>query len=150
MLCFVCDGDKVLLIEKKRGLGRGKVNGPGGRIEQGETALEAAIRETREEVGITPLNPRHVSTIDFQFADGYALRCHVFLSDSHQGVAVETDEANPFWCSRSEIPFEKMWADDRHWLPRVLAGETLRCRFHFDGDTMLAMEIESMPVVHTI
>ena len=43
-LCFVLRGGKILLIEKKRGLGAGKVNGPGGRIEAGETGEQAAIR----------------------------------------------------------------------------------------------------------
>jgi ADP-ribose pyrophosphatase YjhB (NUDIX family) len=41
---------KVLLIMKKTGLGKGKVNAPGGRLEPGESFLEAAIRECREEV----------------------------------------------------------------------------------------------------
>ena len=44
VLCFVRDGDRVLLIHKKTGLGAGKVNAPGGRIDPGETAEEAAIR----------------------------------------------------------------------------------------------------------
>ena len=35
-LMFVISGNKVLLIHKKRGLGAGKVNGPGGHIEPGE------------------------------------------------------------------------------------------------------------------
>jgi 8-oxo-dGTP diphosphatase len=30
-----------------------------------------------------------------------------------------------------------MWADDRHWLPRMLRGDTFRGRFLFDDDTML-------------
>jgi len=35
-LCFVLQEGRILLIEKKRGLGAGKVNGPGGRIEPGD------------------------------------------------------------------------------------------------------------------
>ncbi|MEM6822896.1 MAG: NUDIX domain-containing protein, partial [Verrucomicrobiota bacterium] len=58
VLCFVFRDDEVLLIEKKRGLGAGKINGPGGKIDPGETALESAIRETQEEVGITPDSPK--------------------------------------------------------------------------------------------
>jgi len=54
VLCFIVKEGKILLIEKKRGLGAGKVNGPGGRIEKGETEEQAAARETQEEVGITP------------------------------------------------------------------------------------------------
>ncbi|HEY5036239.1 MAG TPA: NUDIX domain-containing protein, partial [Chthoniobacterales bacterium] len=45
-LCFIVRGDEVLLIRKKRGFGAGKINGPGGKVEPGETALGAALRET--------------------------------------------------------------------------------------------------------
>ena len=53
-LVFDIDGPQVLLIRKKRGLGAGKINGPGGRLEAGETPEQCAIRETHEEVGIDP------------------------------------------------------------------------------------------------
>jgi 8-oxo-dGTP diphosphatase len=43
-LLFVVDrpNGRILLIEKKRGLGAGKVNGPGGRIDEGETPTVTA------------------------------------------------------------------------------------------------------------
>ncbi|MEM9057182.1 MAG: NUDIX domain-containing protein, partial [Pseudomonadota bacterium] len=47
-LLFVVRGGEVLLIHKKRGLGAGKINGPGGRVEPGETVQECAVREVRE------------------------------------------------------------------------------------------------------
>ena len=53
-LMFVFRDNEVLLIHKKRGLGKGKINGPGGKLEAGESLLECAIRETEEEVCITP------------------------------------------------------------------------------------------------
>ena len=53
-LVFVVEADRVLLIRKKRGLGAGKINGPGGRLEPGETLLECAVREIQEELCITP------------------------------------------------------------------------------------------------
>ena len=43
-------GQEVLLIRKKRGIGAGKINGPGGKIDPGESPLQCAIRETREEL----------------------------------------------------------------------------------------------------
>jgi len=51
-LLFVVRHTEVLLIRKKRGLGAGKINGPGGRLEKGESLAECAVRETEE--GTTP------------------------------------------------------------------------------------------------
>ncbi|MDP4971978.1 MAG: NUDIX domain-containing protein, partial [Pontimonas sp.] len=46
-------GDEVLLGEKLTGLGIGKIVGPGGKQEPGESPVETALREVREEVGLT-------------------------------------------------------------------------------------------------
>lgn len=141
VLCFVVQEGQILLILKKRGLGAGKVNGPGGRIEPGETALEAAVRETREELGVTPLNPELRGELLFQFRDGYSLRCGVFLASGCEGEAIETDEAVPLWTPLGEIPYDRMWADDRHWLPGLLTGDFFVARFCFDHETLLTQEI---------
>jgi hypothetical protein len=46
-LLFVVAGGRILLIRKKRGLGAGKINGPGGRIEDGESALAGGTSAAR-------------------------------------------------------------------------------------------------------
>ena len=51
-LLFIWKGDQLLLIRKKRGLGAGKINAPGGKIDPGETPLQAAERELLEELGV--------------------------------------------------------------------------------------------------
>jgi 8-oxo-dGTP diphosphatase len=140
-LCFIVKDGRVLLIHKKRGLGAGKVNGPGGKIEPGETALEAAIRETQEEIGVTPLEISERGVLHFQFTDGYSLECVVFVARDLEGEPIETVEATPFWVSIDEVPYEKMWADDQHWLPGVLVGESFRGWFEFDGDRMLSKDV---------
>ena len=148
-LMFIIRGGEVLLIRKLRGLGRGKINAPGGRLEAGETPLEAAVRETVEEVGVTPVGVRARGSLAFQFkADGatpdgaprvgYRLACHVFSADGCDGEPVATDEAIPQWFPMHAIPYEEMWADDRVWLPRMLAGRTpFAGRFVFDGERMI-------------
>ena len=135
-LCFIIENGKILLIEKKRGLGAGKVNGPGGRIEAGETAEQGAIRETQEEVGLTPTGMEWAGELSFQFRDGYSLHVELYRASGWTGELRETDEAKPFWCSTSEIPYGRMWADDEQWMPRLLAGEKFRGWFEFDGDRM--------------
>ncbi|MBV9127376.1 MAG: 8-oxo-dGTP diphosphatase [Verrucomicrobia bacterium] len=118
--------DQLLLIRKKRGIGAGKINGPGGKAHPGETALEAAVRETQEETGVTPLAPVERGELTFLIADGYALHCHVFLTHSWQGEIHETAEAIPFWAPAQDLPFAEMWDDDRLWLPLLLAGRRFR------------------------
>jgi 8-oxo-dGTP diphosphatase len=141
-LCFIIRDGQVLLIRKKRGLGAGKVNAPGGKVEPGETPLEAAIRETIEEVGVRPVGVRETGVLRFSFADGYRLLCHVFVAVDCEGEAHETPEALPFWVSTRGIPYDEMWADDRHWLPLLLANVTFRGHFEFDGDKLLSRSVE--------
>ena len=141
-LLFVRRGGEVLLIRKKRGLGAGKVNGPGGRLDPGETPAQAAVREVQEELHVTPLAPRHQGTHRFQFVDGYSLHVHVFVSDAHRGEATETPEAVPLWTPMDEIPYDEMWADDVLWLPEVLAGRNVEGRWIFDGDVIVDYSLE--------
>lgn len=138
-LTFVFDGSQVLLIEKKRGLGAGKVNAPGGRLEPGESITECAIREVREEVGIDIESVEPVGQLCFQFVDGYSLHVSVFRAFQFTGEAFETEEANPFWVDIEQIPYHRMWSDDVYWLPKVLGGTPFFGRFIFDGDEMLDM-----------
>jgi len=142
VLCYIFKDGKVLLINKKTGLGKGMVNAPGGRIEEAETALEAAVRETQEETGITPLHLEHVGILNFQFVDGYGLRGYIFFADDCSGTMTETFEAEPFWVSEDAIPYEQMWADDRDWLPEAMNGQFVLGQFIFDGKEMLSSRLQ--------
>ncbi len=141
-LLFIFRGEEVLLIRKKTGLGAGKINAPGGKIEPGETPLDCAIRETQEEVGVTGIDPREVGVLRFQFVDGLALECHVFRAEDHTGLPIETVEASPRWTPVHAIPYEEMWADDHHWMPHLLAGRAFSGAFVFDGERMLTCRME--------
>ena len=120
--------------------GRG---GPGGRIDPGETPLEAAIREVQEELQVTPTGVRDCGELRFQFLDGLSLHGYVFTATDCNGDPRETDEARPLWTPIDAIPYDEMWADDRLWVPLMLAGTRFEGRFLFDGDRMLGHQIES-------
>ena len=136
-LLFVLEDNRILLIEKKTGLGAGKINGPGGRIDPGETARHGAIREVQEELCVTPTGVREAGELYFQFLDGYALHGSVFTAMGFEGELCETREAAPLWTPVEKIPYDRMWADDILWLPLLLEGRGFRGYFVFEGDTML-------------
>ena len=44
----------------------------------------------------------------------------------------------PEWYSEKNIPYDKMWADDHIWYPKLLKGLCFEGSFHFKGhDTIL-------------
>lgn len=45
-------GDQLLLVRRGRGAAAGQWSVPGGRVEGGETLVEAVVREVREETGL--------------------------------------------------------------------------------------------------
>jgi len=132
-LCYVIKNGKILLIRKKRGIGAGKYNGPGGHIEQNETPLECAIRETREELGITPLNAKQIGYNEFFAGDKPFMNVFVFTADGYSGELIETDEAAPFWFPLDKLPMKEMWQDDEIWFPLMFAGKRFKGKFWFDA-----------------
>ncbi len=140
-LVFVIRDGRILLIDKKTGLGKGKVNGPGGKLEKGESPEECAVRECREELGITVSNLQYCGQHRFQFVDGYSIHVWVYRTAEFAGDPTESDEARPFWVALDEIPFEQMWEDDGIWLPMLLRGEQFQGRWLFDGDRMLDYQL---------
>ncbi len=140
-LCFVRQENRVLLIRKKRGLGAGKINGVGGRLDAGEPPETGVVREAQEELLITPLDCETRGELHFQFLSGYSLFCTVFVTSRFSGTPTETAEATPLWFTLDALPFDQMWADDRLWLRQALEGQHFRGYFVFDEDRMVSQEI---------
>lgn len=140
-LVFVFRDNEILLINKKTGLGKGKVNAPGGKVEPGETPEAAAVRECHEELDIRVSNLEYCGEHRFQFVDGYSIHVWVYRTRDFEGIPTESREASPLWTRMDQIPFEKMWEDDKYWLPMVIRGERFQARWIFDGDRMADHEI---------
>jgi 8-oxo-dGTP diphosphatase len=145
VLLFLIHNQQVLLIEKLRGMGSGLVNGPGGRLEPGESYAEAAIRETQEEVCVQVHDPLHRGNLGFFFDDGYSLYGQVFIGTQFSGTPQPTAEAIPFWCPMDQVPYHRMWSDDRLWLPDLLAGVFTEGVFGFRAQTMLWAQLSFNP-----
>lgn len=124
-ILFLRKDNQLLLAMKKRGFGQGKWNGAGGKAEPGETSIEAAIRETKEEIGVTPADPELVGIIKFyeKTDPSFGHHAHIFVADKWKGEPVESDEMRPQWFAYDDIPYDDMWDADRLWLPHVLNNQ---------------------------
>lgn len=133
-LCYVVKDGKVLLAMKKRGLGEGKWNGPGGKVQPGETPEQACEREFFEETQAKVVKPEHRGVIEFVFnaKPDWDQKCYVYVGRDLMGLPQETDEMLPAWYALNELPLDKMWEDDALWLEQVLNGGRVNMRFYFD------------------
>lgn len=136
-ICYIINSDGRILLQKKaRGFGAGKWNGPGGKIEPGEGIEESVRREVAEETGLTVKDLEKIGELEFVFRDRpeWNNYMHAFVCREFAGEAEDKGEGRLKWCHPEELPYEKMWDDDPHWLPRALQGEFVNMRFHFDYD----------------
>lgn len=143
-LCFLIDGDRVLLGKKKRRFAEGKWNGYGGKRNEDETILQTAIREFQEEAGITPKSLVQVATLDCYHPD-WNQQVVVYTVSEWEGTPEETEEMIPQWFPKEELPLSEMWPDEAIWLPLVLEGKKLRATFQFNKEgELLKQEITAV------
>jgi len=139
---------ELLLAMKKRGFGVGKWNGVGGKMDskKGDTdIIGAAIRETEEEIGVKIKEMEKVAVLNFYFPykKQWNQDVHVFLVKSWEGEPKESEEMLPKWFKIGEIPFNKMWDDDKFWLPEILERKKLKAKFTFsEGEKVINQDIK--------
>ena len=101
---IVVDDDRLLMIRRGHGPAAGTWSVPGGRIERGETAAEAVVRELKEETGMDGLcggligwieliePTHHVVVLDF--------RVDLLLDDQPQA---DSDAVEATWVPLAEV-----------------------------------------------
>ena len=145
-LCLLVKDDEILLAMKKRGFGVGKWNGYGGKLEAGETLELAAVRETKEEIGVE-LNANDLMLLgrmEFYFEDNadWNLIVNLFRVEKWAGEAIETEEMRPQWFKISDLPFDQMWLEDKEWMPLFLAKKKFTGEFYYNKDATAINKFE--------
>jgi 8-oxo-dGTP diphosphatase len=167
-LGIIMHDGKLLLGEKKKGeIGTGMLCGPGGKLDLGETLPECLIRETREELSIE-LDPASLELVAYILFHKGRFRfmllnkifnflgwtssmpdfgVYVYRARILFGQLVETDDMIPGLYPLDNLPFEKMYEADRHWLPRAINGEKFNADVHYFGRARGFNRIEFLPFI---
>lgn len=145
---FIEKESQVLLGLRKRvslGLGQSLISGIGGKVGDSpefadETFEQALVREFQEEIDVTPTKWASRGRVKFIFPAKPMWNQDVRIYTIHnwEGEPVESEVIKPEWFSSAELPWERMWTDNKHWVPRVLSGEIIDAVFLYDSNNELS------------
>ena len=103
-------GDEILLQESKYESWSGLCL-PGGHVEAGESFVDAVLRETKEETGLTVLNPTLCGLKQFPNGEGIRYIVALFKADRFEGVLKDSEEGHNSWYKRADLPKLKVVDD---------------------------------------
>src|SRR3989338_9138803 len=139
-LCYLKKEGKTLMlhrVKKERDMHAGKWNGLGGKVDSGESPEECAVREVREESGLTMLDPRLRGILTFPAFDGTDdWYVYVFTADRFEGDLIESPEGNLAWIPDEELPRLNVWEGDRIFLPWLGQDRFFSGKFVYKDGTM--------------
>ncbi len=109
VLCLIEDGDRILLQNRVKKDWQGYTL-PGGHVEQGESFVDAVVREMKEETGLDIVNPRLVGVKQFPTENG---RYIVLLFKATQwfGNVTSSEEGVMEWVAYSCLSEMKTVSD---------------------------------------
>ena len=99
----VCREDKILMCQRPAEKNCGLLwEFPGGKIEEGETAEECAVRECREELNVTVKPKQLIRTLTYSYPD-VKVRLHFYICTLEKGEPQKLEHNDIRWCSIEEI-----------------------------------------------
>lgn len=139
-LCYLeQDGCYLMLhrVKKKKDVNHDKWIGVGGKFEPGETALACALREVREETGLTMQSPQYRGIVDFYCSPWPAERMHLYTCTDFTGTMTDCDEGTLEWVPKDAVQNLPIWPGDKIFF-RLLAEKApfFHLELTYDGDTL--------------
>lgn len=108
IISMIVDGDKLLVIKRKKAPLLNKICFIAGKVQIRESSALTAVRETKEESGLVVLDPQYIFAfrqIVYDKKGNFLLdnTFHVFKSTKYTGDIEETEESYPFWITKKDL-----------------------------------------------
>ena len=101
--CYLIKDNEVVVTKYKKGNKKeGYYDIPGGKIEEGETPKQTAIREMKEETGIEIQNLKYKGIMTIEYPDRMFI-LDTFISKEYEGEPQEFEENTSEWIDIDEL-----------------------------------------------
>ena len=129
-LCYIeKDGCYLILhrTKKQHDENGDKWIGVGGKFEYGESPEECAMREVKEETGLTMLNPRFRGLVTFVSDEWGVEYMHLFT----------------WWLPKAELLTKKMWEGDRLFLKALdERNDFFTLKLRYEGENLVESKFD--------
>ena len=122
-------------VKKKHDIHQDKWTGVGGKLEKGETPEECAIREVKEETGLTVKHLKLVGIITEPKFDrgGNDWYVFVFVIDDFSGELMECEEGELEWIDNDKLVELNLWPTDKLFIPWTFENKFFSAKFVYDN-----------------
>ena len=148
-LCYVRRPGQTLMIhriKKANDMHQGKWNGLGGKFEAGETPEQCAVREIREESGLTVRNPHLKGFITFPgFANDEDWYTFLFVMDEFEGELIDLPEGVLQWIDDADLMNLPLWPGDYIFIPWLERPGFFSARFVYNNNDLVEHDVVFYP-----
>lgn len=150
-LCYIYREDEVLLlhrVKKEKDLNEGMWIGIGGHFEENESPEECALREVREETGLTMTDYHYRGIVTF-VSDRYEGEyMHLFTASKTEGNLIpDCDEGELQWVKKEKFDALPQWEGDRIFL-KLLDDNTpfFSLKLEYEGNHLKRAALNGAPI----
>lgn len=119
-LCYIESKGRYLMLhrtKKEHDENKDKWIGIGGKLEEGESPEDAAIREAFEETGLELIKPQYRGIVTFVSEKWGTEYMHLFTCDNFSGkIKEDCDEGELLWIDKTELLSYNLWEGDKIFL----------------------------------
>ena len=140
-LCYIEQDGKYLMlhrVKKKNDINHDKWIGIGGKFEEKESPEDCALREVKEETGLTLTSYAYRGLVTF-VSDQYETEyMPLFTADGFTGELIDCDEGTLEWVDKALVPTLPTWAGDRIFLDLLARNVPFfSLKLEYVGDTLV-------------
>jgi len=140
-LCYLEKDGKYLILhrtKKAHDENGDKWIGVGGKFEYGETPEECAMREVREETGLTMVTPRFRGLVTFISDEWGVEYMYLFTCSEFTGSLITCDEGDLVWLPKGELLAKRLWEGDKLFLKALdERNDYFSLKLRYEGERLV-------------